>query len=116
MIERLQHLAQTIHQAHHGKGTATWETCRQHACAEIRKLIEMSAEMKPAKKRGRFPQIGVWLVSKIGVLPNDLPQEIARSSIEGITWGHTFGTWTSANGYIRECIKDGWTVSVYEVW
>ncbi len=117
MIERMRHLAQTIHQAHHGKQADSWETCRQHACVELRKLIEQAQALPPPpRKWGRFPSVAVWLQGKAGVLPHDLPDEIVRSSVPGITWGHTFGSWGTAQKYIREAIRDGWIVYVYEVW
>lgn len=117
MVADLEHLAQTIHQAHHGNGNNTpWQRCRQHACTEIRKLIDLAAAPPPEKKRPRFPRFFVWLVGKPGITTEKIPQEIERSSIQGLTWGHEFGTPSTGWAYAKECVKDGWTVQIYEVW
>jgi hypothetical protein len=62
----------------------------------------------------RFKRYWVWIDGKTGVPPHRLQEEIAAADIRGLTWGHSFQTWESALSYLRECMRAGFVVRVYE--
>lgn len=56
----------------------------------------------------------VWIDGKAGLAPHELHEVIKASDIMGLTLGHSFGQWSTALAYLRECIKAGFICRIYE--
>ena len=54
----------------------------------------------------------VWIDGKPGCAPHDLPAEIAKH--DGFMIGRSCGTWGAATAWLRDYMKAGFIVSVYE--
>jgi hypothetical protein len=54
----------------------------------------------------------LWIDAKPGVLPHDLPGEIDRA---GFIIGRSAGTWSTALSYLRDYMRAGFLVTIYEV-
>jgi hypothetical protein len=56
-------------------------------------------------------QYWLWIESKRGCLPHELHKELEK---DGLVWGREVQTWTTALLYLRDAMKRGYVVRVYE--
>jgi hypothetical protein len=54
----------------------------------------------------------IWIDGKAGLAPHELPEEIAK---HGLVMGRSTGTWATALSYLRDYMKLGFVVRIYEV-
>jgi hypothetical protein len=60
----------------------------------------------------RFKTYWVWIDGKPGVPPHKLHDNIAR---DGLMLGRSTQTWSTALAHLRDYMKKGYIVRVYEV-
>lgn len=54
----------------------------------------------------------VWIEGKPGLLPHQLPEEIAK--YPSFLWGRECGSWQTALSWLRDYMKAGFIVRIYE--
>jgi hypothetical protein len=54
----------------------------------------------------------LWIEGKPGVLPHELAAAVEEA---GFVWGRSTGTWATALLYLRDYMRAGFVVRVYEV-